>query len=678
MRTNRMHVLRMGFVAVLLCGGAVAAGWEALLDEAGNAASDAQRLELLATARADTACPKPVREDLATLIGFVRKWTEGARLEFFGSEVRRNDGWDFGIDADSPVYPQIFLYQGRMLVWAILEYGGYGGRAQYNKAREWFERAADAFPENPIPPMYLGEPQPAAKQYEGVPGAPAWAVRQRAALEHLADIIQWWAAHRQREDGQYGGGWGDDCEMWRWWVPLLLGFEDECINAAQKRLSKGLMSQPHMEGGYTSHVYDVEHTAEDSADVLTPMMHLEPENPEWQRSAERLVDLFESLWTGENERGFLQFKSTYFSVDQVDLDAARACDTVYHPRAVQPALLVWQRTGDPRMAGLFTRWMDTWVDAAARAERGKPAGILPTAIHWPDGRVGGVGEDWWDPRNHGESGLYRFPSAMPLMTHTLLLAYHMSGKDKYLAPIRSMAAARLRYLEDQPEDPEPGSAMWCAVKMGDLSSVLGKYRFLTGSREFDTLLERDPSPYLAFRLHGDMETLEAALEATHRALSVNFEGYTSEVRFTDRVLRFPSLFEKGRLFEDGKPGFLSPDTSLLYSSVTGDPGTAGYLPLCAVRWKTPPRDLAALVTKSGPKEFEARLFHFGEDAREMQAQFFLLEPGDYEVGVFAGAGDGQVVLSTARLTSRGQNTTAQLTLPPRRLCTVQARCLDAS
>ena len=29
-----------------------------------------------------------------------------------------------------------------------------------------------------------------------------------------------------REDGQYGGGWGDDCEMWRWWAPVLLGFDD--------------------------------------------------------------------------------------------------------------------------------------------------------------------------------------------------------------------------------------------------------------------------------------------------------------------------------------------------------------------------------------------------------------------------------------------------------------------
>ena len=98
----------------------------------------------------------------------------------------------------------------------------------------------------------------------------------------------------------------------------------------------------------------------------------------------------ETLWTARNERGQLQFKSTYFSVDRVDAGAQRACDTVYHPRAVQPALLYWQRTGDERLGKLFAAWMDTWVDAAARAERGKPAGILPSAA--ASERTGGTRE----------------------------------------------------------------------------------------------------------------------------------------------------------------------------------------------------------------------------------------------------------------------------------------------
>jgi hypothetical protein len=200
--------------------------------------------------------------------------------------------------------------------------------------------------------------------------------------------------------------------MWRWQVPILIGFENPKISRAQERFSAAMMKQEHMKHGYTTRLSDVEHTAEDSADVITPMMHLEPENELWQQRALYLAELMESLWTGRNKRGLLQFKSTYFTVERVETNPQRACDTVYHPRAIQPALLYWQRTGDENLKGLFSDWMDTWVDITARAERGKPAGIIPSAIHWPDGRAGGMGADWWDPRNHGEYTLYLWPSAM--------------------------------------------------------------------------------------------------------------------------------------------------------------------------------------------------------------------------------------------------------------------------
>ena len=156
------------------------------------------------------------------------------------------------------------------------------------------------------------------------------------------------------------------------------------------------------------------------------MMHLAPDDPEWRQRAMRLADLMETVWTGRNERGQLQFKSTYFSAQRVDPDPVRACDTPYHVRAIEPALVLWLRTGDQRLRRLFTAWLDTWVDAAARAERGKPAGVIPAAIRWPSGELAGPGPEWWDPRHHGEPRLYEWPSAVQGMTDALLLAYHMT------------------------------------------------------------------------------------------------------------------------------------------------------------------------------------------------------------------------------------------------------------
>jgi len=636
---------------------------------------DRVRLEILRQLRAMPELDPKLAADCDKMIAAVERWITSKQLPYFGSEVSRRVDYDFGIAPDSPFYPLTCIYRGRMLVWVTLESGGILGnrdrrRRFLDKAVAEFRRARAAFPGNRIVRMYLGEPIPWPKTLPGTEGAPEWAVLVRENLERLADIILWWIDHRMQEDGQYGGGWGDDCEMWRFWVPVLLAFEEPKIVRAQRRFSEALMSQPHMRGGYTSRLTDVEHTAEDSADVITPMMHLAPEDPVWQKRALRLAELMEKLWTGVNQRGQLQFRSTYFCVDRVDENPRRACDTVYHPRAVQPALLYWQRTGDKRLGRLFSRWMDTWVDAAARAERGKPAGIIPSAIHWPEGTVGGLEEPWWDPKNHGEARLYRWPSAMTMMTDTLLLTWYMTGREKYLEPLRSMAAIRLAWLRGpRPASPAPGSEAWCAEQLGLLARTLAKYKQLTGSRQFDELLARDYHGSLALEPDADPARLVTALRASAEAMRVNREGYTSEVRYTDRVLRFPALFGAGMMFREGVPGIQRPNPALLYSVVTGDPGQSGYFPLAAVRWLTPPRDIAAAVVQMGTKRFAARLYHFGAEPRAMEAELYLLVAGAYRFQLIAPDGSQ---LSAARPASvRGRRTRIEFTLPPRTECVLR-------
>jgi hypothetical protein len=629
-----------------------------LIQQAGNANSDEECLAFLKQARQLPNLDARLSDDLDKMIAEADSYAHNKQLDYFGKRFKKSLDCDFGLAPDSPLQPLAAFYRGRMLTWITLESGGFWNnqqqrRALLDKARQSFEQATKAFPENRIAAMYLGKQFPAPKKYAAPSNAPAWAVHQREAIERLADIIEWWIDHRTQPDGQYGGGWGDDCEMWRWWVPVLIGFDGPKITQAQAGFSKALLNLPHMQQGYSSILTDVEHSAEDLADTLTPMMHLDPDNSSWRNRVLRLAELMETLWTGCNERGLLQFKSTYFTCDRVDPKPQRACDTVYHPRAVQPALLYWQRTGDARLTKLFRAWMDTWVDAAARNERGKPAGIIPTAIHWPDGSIGGLGPDWWDPQNHSEHTLYSFPSAMGQMTHTLLLTWRMTGNDKYLAPIRSMAAARLKHLRSPAKEAPPGSEAWCASRI-NLSSVLAKYKHLTGSAEFDPLLAAESSD------------LAASLRDTASALAINFEGYTSEVRYTDRVLRFPTLFGKNGMFEKPIASFHKPDTELLYRTVTGDPGDALYFPLNAVRWLTPPRDLAALVTASGPDRFTAELFHFGKSARAISAELYLLKPADYRFTLTVPSVSKP--LSTGTFTAKGPRTRINFELPPQIAC----------
>ena len=695
--THRFRVL--GAIAVL----AFAAGpgraaelqperYRDFITTAGNSESDVARLSILKTLAHQTSVDGVTLPGLENLIKFIERWdSRDSRLDFFDREIRQTLTFNFGIDDQSPLLPIAALYRARMLVWACLEYSDIypfpDKRAAYlGKAREQFELAAKAFPENRLPRMYLGEPRAPAYKYDVPAGAPAWAVAQREGLQRLTEVIDWWIDHRLRPNGEYGGGWGDDCEMWRHWVTVIYGFEYPRAKWAQAYHSSRLLAQPHLAGGYHNRSMDVEHTSEDIADALTPMMSLAPDNPEWAERSNRLIELMEKLWTGRNERGFLQFKSTYFTHDSVDLTPAHACDTVYHPRAIQPALLYWQRTGDARIGKLVADWMRTWVDATAREENGKPAGIIPTAIHWPDGRVGGVGKKWWLPENY-ETPLYDFPSAMALMLNTLVLTYHMTGDASFLTPVRTMAAARLDWIKaGRPEAPE-GSRLWCASKVDQIGGAVAKYRVLTGDTSFDALLreERDV-PYVQFLLGGDnagMNGLTQALTTLGNVLHFNFPAYTQEVRYTDRVMRFPVVYQPGWMLEKGVPttiieaGVMAMNFNrlkLLYNAATVDPGDPLYFPLNAVRWRTPPRDLGVLVTNTGPDRLAARLYHFGAAERELSAELLLLKPGRYRYtvrSVPSAAANNEATLTSGEFTIGASSRTFTLRLPAQRECLLE-------
>jgi len=250
----------------------------------------------------------------------------------------------------------------------------------------------------------------------------------------------------------------------------------------------------------------------------------------------------------------------------------------------------------------------------------------------------------------------------------------MTGEAKYLEPVRSMADIRLKYLNAPPGDEQAaGSEAWCASRLGGVSSVIAKYRFLTGNSDFDGLIARETSPYMRFRLYADLDSLVSALRNSAEALRINFPGYTSEVRYTDRVLRFPALFGQNGILPKPIMTIRSPDPSLLYSTVTGDPGGAGYFPLNAVRWLTPPRDIAALVTESGTDNFKAELFHFGRNKRAMSAELYLLKPGDYTLVIARKDAEGQTPLKTHRFTVRGRRDQVSFELPPRKLCILDVR-----
>jgi hypothetical protein len=217
-------------------------------------------------------------------------------------------------------------------------------------------------------------------------------------------------------------------------------------------------------------------------------------------------------------------------------------------------------------------------------------------------------------------------------------------------------------------DAKPGSEAWCARNMGGfLADALAKYRLLTGDTQYDALLRTDSSGYVRYRLTGEAAPLEAALRRNAEAFRSNWEAYTSEMRWTDRVISFTRNFLT-YLPETAPP---PPAPEILYSSATGDPGNPLVFPLNAVRWRTPPRDLAALVTESSRTSFSAELFHFGKQPRKLDAEFFLLAPGEYEVTVSPAGTVSAPPLQRQTLKVEGPRAQVSLQLPARRLCVVK-------
>lgn len=679
-------------LALCLAGVARAASGDevlALIQAAGEAEDESERLRHLRELAARSDLTPELRGELSQLLPVAEAWADGRNhvneqdgraaengylCYFITNRVRPGEPGEAVYPVEpargSPLHPLWALYRGRMLIWRPIQSGPLlrvkaSREAYYGEGRRLLEEARAAYPTNRVIGMYLGEPIPWSHPSQAHdPKAPRWANLQREGLERLVDVVHWWIDERQLSDGQFGGGWGDDVEMWRNWVPILVAFDDPKSASAQERISEGMFARAHMRDGFTSRLTDVEHSNEDTTDTILPMMHLKPDDALWQQRALRLAELMQSRWSGVNERGMLQFKSIYFSVDQVDEAPRRAFDTVYHPAIVQPTLLYWQRTGDPGLSALFGRWLETWIDAAAREENGKPAGVIPSTIAWPSGALGTVvpgGEGWWEPfpLNHNDA-LYNWPGASRLMTSTLLLAWHMTQDEKFLRPILTMADYIQSHSGDN--DADAGSPGWIAGRARSmLGDTLSKYRMLSGDTRYDGLLGAAATSYGKFRMEGRREALEEALQRNAEAFRSNREAYTSEMRWTDRVFLFNEFYLR-HLPEPAPP---SPDLQTLYASVTGDPGTPLVFPLNAVRWHTSPSDIAALVTDSDSRSFAAELYHFGAGPREFMAELLLLQPGEYELTLQYS--DGPAETRSRRFAVTAPRTEVPVVLPSRQL-----------
>ena len=647
---------------VALCAGAcLASDLRALVGRINASEDDAQVLALLselaqaAQEQGDAALAREARE-LRALVATFRETLLGRPVDW-----RRRRELRDALDAfsrQSPLFPTAAFYAGRVHYWRGRESGD---EAEYKRAGEYFAARAERVAPGPLVRMYLGE-KVAWSAPEVVPPpcpAPRWAALQYELLQRLLYVIHYWVNERQQEDGQLGGGWGDDCEILRRWPVALLGADDELARRGMRRLVDGLWAAQNLdEFGFPTRVSDVEHVAEDVSDTQPAMLAYAYGDPLYVERCMKPARLMRELWTGVNGQGQRLFRSAWFSATEVRAEKPFCADVFYTARAAKPVIWLAWYGRYPQAVELLGQWLRSWVAAARSNDRGKPRGVLPPAIGFPDGRIGGYGPTWWDPDLRWK--YYVWPGAIDLMHEALLAAYTLTGEEEFLWPIEAEAELAQQAPRGAAEE---GSAKWCAQRLrGILGPALAKRRLLCADERFDPWLLQYGTPYMKFVLSGEISHLERGLESALGTMRYNLPMMTSEVRFTDRVA-------------------VAGDR-LLFSMFTGAEGVTHYYPVFAVTWEATEGKVCVCVRRAEEGRLSLWAFNFDEGPRRVAARLWRMPRGSKARFVLSADDDGdgqpEATLASGVLTVRERGQRLPLSLPARRLVLLEVRATESA
>lgn len=439
---------------------------------------------------------------------------------------------------------------------------------------------------------------PALRTVTGVPweasdmtdlsGAPRWAAAQWRLRARVEEITRYWVRERQRPNGELAGGWGDDVEILRQWGPIALGLGSAVAEEGIRRVALGVWNSGILKDGYNAAIEDVEHAAEPSSDTLPLLAAIAPFEEDAARKLE-IAAACAANWIAPQPDGHWRFLSSWFNCARHDPSPQRAVDVHLNTRAMGPALWRAWLTRDPKLIALIARWGQSWLAAMRSTAHGKPAGMIPAAVRSSDGGCL-LGATWDKPGI--EWDYYQWSrGSQESIAHLFLSLHELTGDAKWRDAVReAFAAIDLA----PPEVPD---------------------------------LDEDA---LTRRLSAEMEQAESRLAR-------DFDMYTREAIYTDRVYYpLPALLTT-RLFGGGPPrGDRAPDF--------------------AVTWPPAPSRFARLVTASGPTALRALLFSFDDTPGEATLRLWRLKPGAYRWS--AGSASGQ--FSIAKLPAD-----LNVPLPPR-------------
>ena len=469
-------------------------------------------------------------------------------------------------------------------------------------------------------------------------GAPAWAVTQRRLAARMDAITEWWVDRRQRSDGEIGGGWRWDAEILRQWGPQALGFGDTEAATGLKKIADGLWTSGLVVDGYSKEISDVEQGSGPSTDTQPLLAALGPDQLGVLERLRQTAGCAKN-WIAQQPDGLWRFRSSWFNCGEADPSPSRALDVALNVRAVGPALWYGYLSRDRASTELVANWAHSWVAAMRSTDHGKPAGIFPPAVKSADGSYL-IGSTKWDKPN-AEWDYYQWSGRAQEGLTSLLLALHDLTGDAQWLEAAGQTFQILSHCQDAPG---------LCEEIVKAPQAYYEWRRRTGDARYDALF-----PYKAgAEPAAALSQMTALAKESEAALARDFEMYTSEAIYTDRVF-YP----------------LSPEYSQYLFG--GDAPRGERYPSFAVTWPASDAQFARAVLESTSKSLTLRLYNFDNKPAKAQVRLWRLEPGKYswESADMAGASIGKGEFSLTRRTQ-----TVTLPLPPASEIAVSIRQIE--
>lgn len=458
-------------------------------------------------------------------------------------------------------------------------------------------------------------------------GAPEWAVSQRRLARRMEAITRWWVEERQQPNGELGGGWGDDVEIIRSWAPSALGLGSAVAARGIRKLADGVWGSGTLLGGYDRQISDVEHASEPTTDTQPILAALFPHDPEVRNRLFQTSSCARN-WIERQPDGQWRFRGSWFNCFEFDSEPQRAVDVHMNTRALGPALWFAYLTREAWIIELLEKWADSWVAAMRSTQHGKPAGIFPPVLRSVDGTYL-IRSQRWD-RPDVEWDYYQWSgSAQEALTSLLLALYDLTGSRRWL----ELAGQTFQILDQSESYPQ------LCEEIVRFPQAFYEWRRRTGNPRYDGKFG-----YVEEDAESIFTLLSREAREIEKGLSVNFDMFTSEVIYTDRVYYKVTPLYHLYLFGGEAP--------------RGD-----RYPAFAVTWPAASGEFARAVLASGPDRLELAAYNFETEPLTVPLRVWKLEPGGYRWQVADSKGnsvaDGEILVRTLPLL-------LELPLPPQR------------